>query len=206
MPTPPDTPETLPAPTGFGAAARLSGRPEQFSRVGQSAFLDALAQGGNVRAACAAAGIARATAYRMRRACPHFTRLWDAALLVARTQVEAVLADRALNGGEETIFYHGEAVATRTRYDARLLLAHLGRLDRLTRDYAAQSAASEFDLELEELLAEREIAFEPHGAQGSVRARLLDDRRDDGVGEWEPGEGEPGDGEPEDGELGEGVW
>ena len=83
---------------------------------------------------CAAAGISRSTAYRMRRACGRFEQLWDAALLVARTQVEAVLADRALNGVEETIFYHGEAVATRRRYDARLLLAHLARLDRMRGD------------------------------------------------------------------------
>ncbi|MBY8338272.1 hypothetical protein KYN89_14580 [Alteriqipengyuania sp. NZ-12B] len=88
----------------------------------------------------------------MRRACPRFARLWDAALLVARTQVEAVLADRALNGVEETIFYHGETVATRRRYDARLLLAHLARLDRLTQNPATHHAATGFDIALDELL------------------------------------------------------
>ena len=118
--------------------------PQQFSREDQAFFLDRLAQCGNVLASARATGISRSTAYRMRRACARFAQLWDGALLLARPQVEAVLADRALNGVEETIYYHGEAVATRTRYDARLLLAHLARLDRLARDYAASDAAAAF--------------------------------------------------------------
>ena len=146
-----NTPETRLALAPQDEAA-LPAIPEQFSREAQADFLDALAQGGNVRAACAAAGISRSTAYRMRRACGRFEQLWDAALLVARTQVEAVLADRALNGVEETIFYLGEAVATGRRYDARLLLAHLARLDRLTQNPATHHAAIGFDTALDELL------------------------------------------------------
>ncbi|MEL7707574.1 helix-turn-helix domain-containing protein [Citromicrobium bathyomarinum] len=149
-----DTPETRLALAPQEAQERTAPPvvPEQFSREQQADFLDALAQGGNVRAACGAAGVSRSTAYRMRRACGRFEQLWDAALLVARTQVEAVLADRALNGVEETIFYHGEAVATRRRYDARLLLAHLARLDRLTQNPATHHAAIGFDTALDELL------------------------------------------------------
>ena len=146
-----NTPETRLALAPQDEAA-LPAIPEQFSREAQADFLDALAQGGNVRAACAAAGISRSTAYRMRRACGRFEQLWDAALLVARTQVEAVLADRALNGVEETIFYHGEAVATRRRFSDRLLLAHLARLDRLTQNPATHHAAIGFDTALDELL------------------------------------------------------
>ena len=55
----------------------------------------------------------------------------------SRAHAEEVLADRALNGVEETVFYHGEEVATRTRYDARLLLAHLARLDAKAEDPVA---------------------------------------------------------------------
>ena len=133
--------------------------PQQFSREDQAFFLDRLAQCGNVLASARATGVSRSTAYRMRRACPRFARLWDGALLLARPQVEAVLADRAMNGVEETIYYHGEAVATRTRYDARLLLAHLGRLDRLARDYAASDAAADFEIGLDELSTEEEVTF-----------------------------------------------
>ncbi|MBB3035260.1 hypothetical protein [Alteriqipengyuania lutimaris] len=154
-----DTPETRLALAPQDDAA-LPAIPEQFSRAQQCDFLDALAGCGNVRAACGDAGVSRSTAYRMRRACARFAALWDAALVVARPQVEAVLADRALNGVEETIFYHGEAVATRRRYDARLLLAHLGRLDRLARDECAGDAAAEFDLALDELRDEPELRCE----------------------------------------------
>ena len=68
-----------------------------------------------------------------------------------------MLADRALNGVEETIFYHGEAVATRRRYDSRLLLAHLGRLDRLAGDSPFTDAAGEFDRALDALVKAPEL-------------------------------------------------
>ena len=96
----------------------------------QAAFCEALANHGNVRLACRAVQVSPQTAYRARRASPAFRQCWDAALVIARDHAEQVLADRALNGVEETVFYHGEEVATRRRYDSRLLLAHLARLDK----------------------------------------------------------------------------
>ncbi|WAT18001.1 hypothetical protein OZN62_00025 [Aurantiacibacter sp. MUD11] len=95
----------------------------------QAAFCKALANHGNVRLACRAVQVSPQTAYRARRASAAFRACWDAALVIAREHVEQVLADRALNGVEEKVFYHGEEVATRRRYDSRLLLAHLARLD-----------------------------------------------------------------------------
>ena len=59
-----------------------------------------------------------------------------------------MLADRAIDGVEE-IYYRGELVGTRRRYDARLLLAHIARLDRLVDEDAAGPDAARFD----ELLA-----------------------------------------------------
>lgn len=118
----------------------------------QVAFLGTLAQWGNVRAAAGQVGVSRQHLYRMRRASAEFRELWDAALVLARPQVEEVLADRALNGVTESVFYHGEEVATRTRYDARLLLAHLARLDRLEGKYAIKEAAQEFDKRIDRLL------------------------------------------------------
>ncbi|MCP9222913.1 hypothetical protein MKP08_09155 [Erythrobacter sp. LQ02-29] len=97
----------------------------------QAAFLEHLMVFGTVRLACRAAGVSPQTAYRARRASAGFARGWDAALLSARTRAEEVLASRALDGVEEKVFYHGEEVATRRRYDSRLLLAHIARLDRL---------------------------------------------------------------------------
>jgi hypothetical protein len=117
----------------------------------QARFVEVLAQWGNVRAAAAQAGVSRAHLYRMRRASPEFRRMWDAALVLARPQVEEVLADRAMNGIVETVYYHGEEVATRTRFDTRLLLAHLGRLDRVEDTQGVRAAVADFDARVEAL-------------------------------------------------------
>ena len=106
----------------------------------RAAFLDNLSLHGNVRLACKAAAISPQTAYRARHAQPDFAEQWDDALIQARPHVEAVLADRAINGVEEAVYYHGEEVARRTRYDSRLLLAHLARLDKLAEARAAAKA------------------------------------------------------------------
>ena len=97
----------------------------------QADFLASLQLYGNVRLACRAASVSPQTAYRARRRLAGFARGWDAALLSARAHAEEVLADRAINGVEEAVFYHGEEIARRRRFDSRLLLAHLARLDRL---------------------------------------------------------------------------
>jgi len=131
--------------------AALEAAPD-LPRATLAAFVQTLSQWGNVRAAAAQVGVSRQHLYRMRRASAEFRELWDAALVLARPQVEEVLADRALNGMTESVFYHGEEVATRTRYDARLLLAHLGRLDRLEATFATGRAAKEFDQRLGRLL------------------------------------------------------
>lgn len=119
-----------------------------FTRERQAGFLAALAEGGEVRRAAGRAGVSHATAYRERRASPAFRRAWDAALLAARVHAEQVLATRALEGVEEEVWYHGEVVATRRRYDSRLLLAHLGRLDRLCADARTEAFADDFEAAL----------------------------------------------------------
>jgi hypothetical protein len=119
-----------------------------FDRERQVAFLEALAEGGAVRRAAARAGVSHMTAYRARRASAPFRRAWDAALLAARALAEDVLATRAIDGVEEEVWYHGEVIATRRRYDARLLLAHLARLDRLCADARTEAFAGDFDAAL----------------------------------------------------------
>jgi len=118
-------------------------------------FLDHLAQKGNVRAACARVGLSREAAYRLRRRDPLFARGWAAALVQAHDASLEVLADRAIDGVEEEVWHRGELVGTRRKYDTRLLLAHLARLDKAVEDEAAQADATRFD----ELLAR--IAGEP---------------------------------------------
>jgi hypothetical protein len=108
-------------------------------------FLNALATGGTVRAACASVGMSPQAAYVLRRRERGFAHAWDAALVLARDHGEAVLAERALHGVEEEVYFRGELVGLRRRFDSRLLLAHLARLDRAAEDPAAQRHAGRFD-------------------------------------------------------------
>ena len=124
-----------------------------FTPSRRAGFLRRLADCGEVRAAAKASSVSHQTVYRLRRACPLFRRAWDAALLVAREHAEEALATRAMHGVEEEVFYHGEVVAKRRRYDSRLLLAHLARLDRLEARVDVAALAGEFDDLVEALVA-----------------------------------------------------
>lgn len=121
----------------------------QFSRALQAKFLRLLADSGEVRVAARSLPVSHQTVYRMRRACRTFAKGWDAALIVARERAEELLASRATHGVEEEVYYHGEVVATRRRYDSRLLLAHLARLDRMAEREDVAALAEEFDAVVE---------------------------------------------------------
>ncbi|MXO90588.1 hypothetical protein [Pontixanthobacter aquaemixtae] len=121
----------------------------QFDLAAQTVFLEALATFGSVRSAARRAGHSHQSAYRMRRSSRAFRRAWDAAMLVAREGAAGELAERAMNGVEEPVFYHGEEVGKRRRYSDRLLLAHLGRLDKLAASEDAAALAEDFDAMLE---------------------------------------------------------
>jgi len=112
-------------------------------------FLDHLARKGNVRAACARVRLSREAAYRLRRRDRLFARGWAAALIQAHEASIEVLAERAIDGIEEEVWHRGELVGTRRKYDSRLLLAHIARLDKAAENPAAQADAARFD----ELLA-----------------------------------------------------
>ena len=117
----------------------------QFVVERQVAFLEALATTGSVRAAARRARVSHQTCYRARRASAGFGRAWDAALVVARGAAEAKLADYAMNGIEEEVWYHGEHRGERRRFSDRLLLAHLARLDRMRGDVRIEALAEDFD-------------------------------------------------------------
>jgi len=65
--------------------------------------------------------------------------------VLARRETEQVLAEQAIEGVIEDVYYRGECVGSRRRYDARLLLAHLARLDKLADDPVATADAERFD-------------------------------------------------------------
>lgn len=103
-------------------------------------FLHHLSEKGDVRAAAARVGMSRQSAYLLRRRDRAFAQAWQAALVLARGAAEEVLATRALDGIEEEVWFRGELVGTRRRFDGRLLLAHLARLDALTETVAGDQA------------------------------------------------------------------
>ena len=144
------------SPFAQGPSA-LEEEPEEdralFNRARQVAFLQALAACGAVRRASAHVGVSYRTAYRERRASAPFRLAWDAALLSARALSEDVLATRALDGVEEIVFYRGEEVGRRVRYDSRLLLAHLARLDRLIEDARTRAFAEDYEGAMERFAA-----------------------------------------------------
>ena len=108
-------------------------------------FLEALARTGNVGTAAYYVQRSRQSAYDLRRRDPDFARGWQAALVLARDVAEDVLQERAIDGIEEPVYYHGEVVGTRRRYDNRLLLAHLARLDKIAGQVPARRAAARFE-------------------------------------------------------------
>jgi hypothetical protein len=117
----------------------------QFVVERQVAFLEALATTGSGRAAARRARVSHQTCYRARRASAGFGRAWDAALVVARGAAEAKLADYAMNGIVEEVWYHGEHRGERRRFSDRLLLALLARLDRMRGDERIERLAENFD-------------------------------------------------------------
>ncbi|WEK46090.1 MAG: hypothetical protein P0Y56_13855 [Candidatus Andeanibacterium colombiense] len=122
-------------------------------------FLDHLAAKGDVRRACAAAGMSHEAAYRLRRRDPLFGRGWNAALALSRESNAEVLRCRAIDGIEEDIWFRGEFVGTRVRHDSRLLLAHLARLDKVADQQQARHDAGRFD-EILALILEEEAPEE----------------------------------------------
>jgi len=59
-----------------------------------------------------------------------FAAGWDAACEIARTQLADALFEKAIDGVTETIVKDGEVVAERHRFDSRLSIAVLHRLDK----------------------------------------------------------------------------
>lgn len=125
-------------------------------------FLDHLAGRGNVRAACAHVRMSAEAAYRLRRRDAGFARAWNTALALAREACADELGCRAIDGIEEDVWRGGEVVGTRRKYDTRLLLAHLGPLDKLVEETPAGEDVHRFD-ELLAVAAGAEVPPEMRG-------------------------------------------
>jgi hypothetical protein len=101
-----------------------------------AAFLGALAVTGSVRAAAQRVGMARETAYRLRRrpGAASFARAWDAVLRRPTAPSPKVtpeeLAQRAVHGLLKPLIYAGPHVATVPKPDNSSLLRFLGLAQR----------------------------------------------------------------------------
>jgi hypothetical protein len=93
-------------------------------------FLQVLSQTGRIGRACAYTGLSRQSAHDLRERDPLFAAGWDAAVLIARNPLADDMLEKSLDGITETVTRNGEVVATRQRYDARLSMAVLNRLDK----------------------------------------------------------------------------
>lgn len=106
----------------------------------RTAFLEALATTGMVRAALASVDRSASAAYALRRRDPAFRAAWNAALAQAVAPVETMLVERALAGESVRILDPGGSLMrTEHRFDSRFALRLLTRLDRKAAAYTLNS-------------------------------------------------------------------
>jgi hypothetical protein len=92
-------------------------------------FHERFAECGVVREACEAAGMSARAAYNLRDRDPLFAAGWEAAALKSRARLADEAFSRSMNGVVERIYRDGVVVAERHRYDNRLTMSVLARLD-----------------------------------------------------------------------------
>lgn len=116
-------PSRLPVPA-FTPVPRKCARHDGWTAERQQAFLDALAETGSVKHACARINMAAEGAYALRRApgAESFAKAWDAALDHGVQQLRDIAIDRAKDGVEVPIYSYGKLVGTRRVHNDRLLM------------------------------------------------------------------------------------
>ncbi len=141
-------------------------------------FLMALAETGSVTASAEAAGMSVASAYNLRKRVQGrgFHYAWEGALQIAKRKIADGLVERAIHGSVDRVMRDGVVVAERHRFDNRLCLATLRRLDeRLSSDHE--------DSEAVRIVTEEFEAFSRIIAEGGAgAARFIYDRRS--FGNW----------------------
>ena len=89
-----------------------------------------LAETGRVALGCEYTGLSRQSAYALRARDALFAAGWAAACEIARIPLADALYEKAIDGVTDTIVKDGQVVATRHRFDSRLSVAVLHRLDK----------------------------------------------------------------------------
>lgn len=117
----PETPSSAPEETTAPAASSRQPVRLWTSRV-RTAFLEALADLGQVRAAARAAGVSPQRVYRERQKCPEFAKAWKEAMDLALDALEETLLDRAMNGVEKQVYYGGKSCGSVRQYSDALAM------------------------------------------------------------------------------------
>jgi hypothetical protein len=105
-------------------------REDGWTPFSRRLFLQVLAETGRVTQACDWCGLSKQSAYALRARDPLFAAGWDAACEIARAPLADALYEKAVDGVTDTITKDGAVVATRHRFDSRLSIAVLHRLDK----------------------------------------------------------------------------
>jgi hypothetical protein len=93
-------------------------------------FLQTIAETGKVTLACAYTGMSRSSAYALQARDRVFAVGWDAAAYFARNPLADDIYEKGVEGITETVTRSDGVTVTRHRYDSRLSIAALNRLDR----------------------------------------------------------------------------
>lgn len=128
-----------------------------WTPANQRRFLELVAEGNTARFAAYCVGLTTQSAYALRRTArgAAFALGWRAAELLAREGIADELLERAIRGQTERITRADGSEVTRLRYDNRLAMSLLTRLDRRVEDAtdgdtaAARTVAGEFDAYLD---------------------------------------------------------
>jgi hypothetical protein len=118
------------------AASRIDG----WTPFARKLFLSTLAGTGRVKLAAEYAGLTKQSAYALRARDPVFAAGWDAACELARMPLADALYEQAVEGITETVTRDDGSTLTRHRFDSRLSIAVLNRLDKRC-DRAAETGA-----------------------------------------------------------------
>ena len=108
----------------FTPVPRRHNRHDGWTPDRQRGFIEALADTGSVKAAAARVAMTSESAYALRRAAgaETFAAAWEAALTSGAQRLADIAFDRATEGVPVPIFFNGEQVGERRRYNDRLLL------------------------------------------------------------------------------------
>jgi hypothetical protein len=121
-------PSSAAKPANISApAARHDGLTAERQRI----FLETLAATGSVSRAAKACGLSKQALYahRNRADVPAFREAWEVALSCAINRLGDIAFERAIDGVEEPVFWKGEQIGTRRRYNDNLLVALLRARD-----------------------------------------------------------------------------